>query len=243
MKVFTFVIGAILSTLVAGNAALNEDIYNILKVRSWSPAIKPRSGLQARACLATCSNGGCCNTGGPCTTDGMCCHTGEFACTDGGCCETGETCGTSNGTQVCQSSTGCTAPPVTCGSSCCDAGMVCVTVGTNLRCEAASTTTTSTSKASITTTPVLGDSLPRNSSFSVPTTTANLSAFTSQSIIKITTSRANTPSSTTAAAAAATTSSKSSSSALRQSLSVSELQGMMSLIAGVAVAVVLVMVN
>lgn len=241
MKVVTFVIGAILSTLVAGNAALNEDIYDILKVRSWSPAIKPRGGLQARACLATCSNGGCCNTGGPCTTDGMCCQTGEFACTDGGCCQTGETCGTSNGTQVCQSNTGCKAPPVTCGSSCCDAGMVCVTVGTNPRCEAASTTATSTSKASVTT-PVLGDSLPNNSTFSRPSTTANLSAFTSQSIIKVTTSHAISPSST-AAAAAATTSSKSSSSALRQSLSVSELQGMMSLIAGVAVAVVLVMVN
>jgi hypothetical protein len=240
MKVFTFVIGAILSTLVAGNAALKEDIYDILKVRSWSPAIKPRSGLQARACLATCNNGGCCNTGGPCTTDGMCCQTGEFACTDGGCCQTGETCGTSNGTQVCQSNTGCTAPPVTCGSSCCDAGMVCVKVGTNLRCEAASTTATSTSKVSVTT-PVLGDSLPKNSTFSRPTTTANLSAFTSQSVIKVTTSQAISPSST--AAAAATTSSKSSSSALRQSLSVSELQGMMSLIAGVAVAVVLVMVN
>lgn len=242
MKPFTFVIGATVSTLVAGNAVFNQDIYQILRVRSWSPAISPRSGFQARACMATCSNGGCCNTGGPCTTDGMCCQTGEFACTDGGCCQTGETCGTSNGTQVCQSNTGCVSPPVTCGASCCDAGMICATVGTNLRCEAPTGTSTSKAASSTTktTTPVLGDSLPRNSTFSIPTTSVNLAITSSQTVVKITTSSANSPSSTVAAA---TTSSKSSSSALRQSLTVSELQGVMSLIAGFAVIVVLVMVN
>lgn len=44
-------------------------------------------------------------------------------------------CATDNGQQVCRSLMGCKAPPVKCGSACCDAGMVCIAVGNQWRCE------------------------------------------------------------------------------------------------------------
>ena len=63
------------------------------------------------------------------------CDPGYFACSDGGCCPDGSTCATVDGAQVCQSTTGCVAPPVPCGIACCDAGDTCVPDGAQFRCE------------------------------------------------------------------------------------------------------------
>jgi hypothetical protein len=117
------------------------------------PILQPRS-----TCQTKCSNGGCCNTGGPCTTDGMCCLQGETACSEGGCCPAGSTCTTTpSGSQICQGYYACVAPPVSCGIACCDAGMLCITVGNQFRCEYNSSAAAKAEQTT-NTAPQLGDS-------------------------------------------------------------------------------------
>ena len=79
----------------------------------------------------------------------------------------GDVCAIDNGVQVCKSHVGCKKPPAKCGNACCDAGILCVNVGAQYRCEltwgqAKLPSTTSQSVPS----PVLGDSL-RNTSIPV----------------------------------------------------------------------------
>jgi hypothetical protein len=63
------------------------------------------------------------------------CPLGSFACSDGGCCDLGTVCAILSGAQICESPTGCLAPPVPCGIACCDAGDSCVPEGDQFRCQ------------------------------------------------------------------------------------------------------------
>jgi hypothetical protein len=244
---FTIVLSAALSLLVAADAVhQRDDIVNVFTghtARSWVPLVEPRGFLQARACLATCSNGGCCNTGGPCTTDGMCCPSGSIACSDGGCCKSSETCATVGGVQTCQSTQGCVAPPVTCGTACCDAGQVCVTLGSQFRCQAPQNVVSSSSSSShppSTTSsvskPVLGDGNRTSGSLSATKTAATLSATTSS----------DTPTQTKDVAALSSTASaaavSSKSSAIGQFRSVSGIQLAINGLATLGFVAVLVLV-
>src|SRR5579862_1811283 len=221
MRPLTLLIGGIFTSAVSANSLFGENAFEILtfnSVRSiGQPALHGRS-LQKRQCMATCSNGGCCNTGGPCTTDGQCCSTGEIACSDGGCCKTGETCTSVNGTQVCQGALACAAPPVTCGSSCCDAGMTCVTSGTNFRCQSpAATSSSSKSSTSSVSHPPLGNPTNRTNTVSV-----SFTGIASGTKVIPYVTPTTFPSASGTGASASTSSA--SSSAAKQSLSVSGLQ-------------------
>lgn len=241
MKFIALFAAILLSPLAAAeNAFLNErdDLLGLVErqytARSWLPRFEPRGPLQARqACMATCSNGGCCNTGGPCTTDGYCCPSGGIACSDGGCCRAGETCTTTNGTQTCQTTQGCAAPVVSCGSSCCDAGMKCVTVtGGQYRCQA--TTTADPATSSTVGPPVLGDgTLPKSK---------NSSASASNHASASATGSGSKAAAVSASATGKSAGSASASSASGQVLSVSGLQMVFNILAGVGVLATLVLV-
>jgi hypothetical protein len=78
-----------------------------------------------QTCLVACGPTTCCNTGGPCIPSGGCCPAGGAVCPDGfGCCPTGVACTVNaNGDPVCN--VPCTSAQVSCGSSCCQPGLVC----------------------------------------------------------------------------------------------------------------------
>ena len=243
MRPLSLFIGGIFTSVVAANAVLGEDAFQLmtfLSARSFGePALHGRS-LQARACMATCSNGGCCNTGGPCTTDGMCCAAGETACTDGGCCGAGETCTTANNTQVCQGTTSCKAPPVPCGQACCDAGTVCVTTGANYRCQLPGATSSSSTKPATTSSvsrPPLGNPTNRTNTASVSFS----GVLSGSKIIPYVTPTTfpNTHSAGSATAAATS----SSSSAAQQSISASSLQMLVNILGGIGLVAALVLIN
>jgi hypothetical protein len=86
------------------------------------------------------------------------CEPGYLACSDGGCCADGTTCATVEGAQVCQSITGCVAPPVPCGIACCDAGSICVSQGNQFLCQLPGNVTLSPALAPQTTTTFLDNS-------------------------------------------------------------------------------------
>lgn len=236
MRPFTLLIGGIFTSVVSANALLGENAFELLNfysVRSIGQAAVQGGSLQKRACMATCSNGGCCNTGGPCTTDGMCCSTGEIACTDGGCCKTGETCTSVNGTQICQGAIACVSPPVTCGSACCDAGNVCLTTGTNYRCQdtAAASLAAKTSSVSR---PPLGNPTNRTNTVSVSFT----GIASGTKVIPYV-----TPTTFPSASATGASTSSASSSATKQSVSVSGLQLLVNIAGGVGLLAALVLMN
>jgi len=239
MRPFSFVIGGVFTSLVAANALFGETTFELVTFdtdRSFGqPALHGRS-LQARqACMATCANGGCCNTGGPCTTDGMCCAAGEAACTDGGCCRTGETCTSVNNTQVCRGTVSCKAPPVPCGSACCDAGTVCVTSGTNFRCQLpALTSSAKPTTSSSVSRPPLGNPTNRSNTASVSFS----GVLSGTKVIPYV-----TPTTFPSASATGASASSASSSAVKQSIPVSGLQALISVAAGIGLLAALALMN
>jgi hypothetical protein len=238
MKSFGILAALLFSPLVAADspAILSErndllESITLHTARSWIPLFQPR-GLQARqACMATCSNGGCCNTGGPCTTDGYCCPSGGIACSDGGCCRAGETCTTTNGLQTCQATKGCVAPVVSCGTSCCDAGMKCVSItGGQYRCEGTNPSSSSTSTSTVAP-PKLGDGAPMSKNASSTASSSGSSSHAISTTASVSSTKAAAQSSSSATVKLTT--SASASSASGQVLSVAGLQMVINILAGV----------
>src|SRR5438046_1214693 len=110
----------LLSTCKSFKVPLQMQFSHLIVVFSlyWSAAIADDLNV-IRSDYATSSAGSLVPRQGVCKT-------GYFACSDGGCCRLGTICTTFQGAQVCQSTTGCVAPPVPCGVACCDAGSTCV---------------------------------------------------------------------------------------------------------------------
>jgi len=242
MKFIAIFTTALLSAIAVADPLFNEHVFEVFSINTTRSSV-PQTfagglGLLKRAtCETTCSNGGCCNSGGPCTTDGMCCLSGEFACTDGGCCATGATCATLNGTQVCQSTVSCKAPIVICGSACCDAGTQCVTAGTQFRCEPGNSSTPTTTSQASGPTPQLGDGQ-RNSTISRLTTpTYDLSSVSATGSASLTGGEQTTGSITLTAGA------KSSSSASMQAIFVSDVRFVFSILGAVFLGAAFLLIN
>ena len=260
MRFATIFTRGLLATITIADPPVNEQVFEIISVktsRSSVPQILSGSfGLlvQPTTCETICSNGGCCNTGGPCTTDGMCCLVREFACSDGGCCANGATCATVNGSQVCLSTVSCKAPIVTCGSGCCDAGMECVTGGTQFRCEATGGAINPSSPSTPTfltlqqpaQTPQLGDGFRNSTTRRLTTPTYNISTITATWSTNVTPSEGVKPTSrtstgTTQSAEAKTSSS--SSSASMQSIFVFNLRYMFNIVGAVFFGAAFLLIN
>ena len=261
MKFLGLLTVAILSGIAIADSPLDEQIFEIISLNTTRSSVPQTpsnalSLLKRATCQTTCPNGGCCNSGGPCTTDGMCCLAGEFACSDGGCCANGATCATVNGAQVCQSTVSCKAPIVPCGSACCDAGMVCLNVATQFRCEPAGSASNSTSTSSSSSTaapaptPQLGDSH-RNSTISRLTTPSyNISTLTATWSVGDTLSMSQRPQTTTLTSGgtrttelAAAATSSSSSSASMQSIFVFDLRYVVNFVGVAFLGAALLLIN
>jgi hypothetical protein len=137
----------------------------------------------------------------------------------------------------------CKAPVVLCGAACCDAGTVCVTVDSQFRCEPGNGSTPTTTSQASGPTPILGDGQKNTTIMRLTTPTYDLSSVSVSSTSKGEETRTSGTAITLTAGAKTSSSSSSSKSASTQSIYVSDIRFVFSILGAVFLGAAFLLIN